>query len=242
MVAHIHYYLEMARPGKVRVLQPSAEERQQKRTVPCLVECKESVLARLELEGESSNTCASEQRGSVDTGGGVWAFLSAKELAELGWTQPDASAFIATPCNAQDASVRAGCRSQRSQRRHPARRPRQGNTIKQTAKAALTVAAVLLMLLRLIMSAFLGQRVRWVWRALKHGVVAIKISVGGIMSLYQLAGERTAPWRTQRRKQTCRMAAWPGCTARPSHHQTPAALYYLRHVRSIAAAAHGCKA
>ena len=142
----MHYYLEAAGPGKVRVLQPSAEERQQRRTIPCLVECKESMLARHRVERERANAHAAEQRGSVDTGGGVWAFFSADELAELGWTQSDAVAPCAKSCNAQEASVKAVCRSQRSQRCHPARRARQRNKIKEAAKPALTAAAALLML------------------------------------------------------------------------------------------------
>ena len=242
MVAHMHYYLEVAGPGKVRVLQPSAEERQQRRTIPCLVECKESMLARHRVERERANAHAAEQRGSVDTGGGVWAFFSADELAELGWTQSDAVAPCAKSCNAQEASVKAVCRSQRSQRCHPARRARQRNKIKEAAKPALTVAAALLMLLRFMASAFMEQCVRWIWWALRCGVVFIKMSVRGIMSLCQPVGERAPSWAQQRRKRTCKMVAWPARTAKASHHQIPAALHYLRHLRSIAAAAHGCKA
>ena len=242
MVAHMHYYLEMAGPGKVRVLQPRSEARQQRRTIPCLVECKESVLARQELERARAKPFASEQRSSADTGGGIWALFSVEELAELGWVEPDALAPSAMPCGVQEGSVKAVCRSPKSQRCHPARRAGSRNKINQAAKPALTVAVVLLMLLRLMASAFLGQCVRWIWGALRCGVVFIKMSVRGIMSLCQPVGERTPSWAQQRRRKKRRMRAWPARTAKPSHHQTPAALYYLRHLRSIAAAAHGCKA
>ena len=91
-----------------------------------------------------------------------------------------------------------------------------------------------------------GERILGAMRALdlalRCGVVFIKMSVRGIMSLGQPVGERTPSWAQQLRKKKCRMRAWPARTAKPSHHQTPAALYYLRHLRSIAAAAHGCKA
>ena len=242
MVAHMHYYLEMAGPGKVRVLQRRSEARQQRSTIPCLVECKESVLARQELERARAKPFASEQRSSADTGGGIWALFSVEELAELGWVEPDALAPSAMPCGVQEGSVKAVCRSPKSQRCHPARRAGSRNKINQAAKPALTVAVVLLMLLRLMASAFLGQCVRWIWGALRCGVVFIKMSVRGIMSLCQPVGERTPSWAQQLRKKKCRMRAWPARTAKPSHHQTPAALYYLRHLRSIAAAAHGCKA